>query len=901
MLSAVTSPGAAMGRNNRLTVLFLVAAGLAGASACFILLRFRRPGFASLGTISFGLGWLDLVLSALLVSALNKKRPGPGLFKPGLPDLAFAGTLVVTLASFLAFSRDRSLAYLPLLSVGTFSFYLLVRSVRARLSGPWARRLFAAVSITAGLEAVHGLAQGALGSEMRGLFFNANHLAMFLALALPVSAALALKTANDGNVRPYRMIVPVLIGAIALSGCRTAYLAIIVVAAAAAPAFIKCRPDRRGRSRRGWTIFAGAFLAASAALLGLSFKQVSAAGRVMIWKASVPMLLERPIAGVGVGNFAVYYNIFQARYFEAGHGTPVERLSADSPPYAFNDYLETAVETGAIGFAVNAVFWALVLMSAVAGLREFGRARASGMVPDVLALGSSLSVLAFMVMSFFYYPGRIAPTSFLFAGFFAWTVKDRGLPRRAGPQAGRARTLGLAYALATAAAAVALLPILHGQFVAEREWSEAKFLARRGDLAGGIAKCRTAVRRLAGNAAFLEDFGSLLLESGSPAEAVSVFERAVSLRSSPYGLEKLASARLRLGDLAGARENARLADSILPWRLTSKALLMDILEKLGDARGSARYAGRILETPMKARSDEGLRLKRRALEVWMGAEKSETDSETPILDVLPLVPGAYRLDVLEALHAAGSRAGLFIEAIRGAAAVERPGLSFLLANMPDRDLRSLNIAGFVEDVRLAYEARRTIPLAAAVPEEIFLENVLPYAVANEPRDRWRPEFYRRFREAAAAGSSVEDVVLALNRDVFAAYRLSYLERDDRKDLLSPRQVMERGFVSCGEAALLVVEACRAIGIPARMVILPRWPESKAGHFWLEVFDRDRWRRLTAFDPTPLDRTWIEKLAAKIVPLRPENRIYAVSFRKTPIRIMFGGDVSFLDITGEYIR
>jgi O-antigen ligase len=900
----VLIPRAATGRNKSL-MLFFAAAGLAGAVACFYILKSRRPAFVSLGTISFGLGCLSLILSILLFLLLIRRRPDSGASLVFPLDAAFAGTLVVSLGSFFAATRDRSLVYQPLLLLAAFSFYLLVRLGRDRLSASGCLRIFTGISLIAGIEAFHGLTQLAAGSELKGFFFNSNHLSMFLCLALPLSAGLTFRKQPVG-IRGLRFaIVLLMAAAIVLSGCRTAYLALVLVAGAAGFAFFG---NRRGKAdrfpkhvRAVKLVVFGVFAVAAAALLGLSFKQLSAAGRLLIWKASVPMILERPVAGFGAGNFVVFYNLYQGRYFDRGHGSLTERLSASSPAYAFNDYLETAVETGALGLVVNGAFWSLCLMSAAAVFRRFSRARVSGPAPDGVSLGAAGSVLAFLVMSFFYYPGRIVPVYLLFAGLLAWTAGEGERPIRLATGGRRLRSLVLGYAVVSAVGSAMLLPALWGQFGAERNWSEARNLVRKGDTPAGIVLCRKAARHLGWNTNFLEDFGKFLLDSGSPREAVVVLQKATARCPSPYALEKIAAARMMMGDLAGARDSALLAGSILPWRLTSKSLLMDILGKLGDARGSARSAGRILETPLKIRTAEGLEMKRRALGAWMSAEKDPDSHEFPILDVLTLIPGEFRLDVIEALQTAGRRAALFVDAVRHALPEERPGLAFLLANMPARDLGSLDVAGFAEDVHLAYEARRTIPLASAVPEDIFLNYVVPYAVANERRDRWRPEYFRRFRAAAEACPSIEEMAMAVNRDVFVFDKLSYLERDNRKNLLSPGQVMARGYVSCGEAALLVVDGCRSVGIPARLTVLPRWPKSKAGHFWVEVYDRGRWRKLTAFDPSPLDRTWIQGLVAKIVPVRPENRIYAISFRRTPIRIMFGGDVSFLDVTGDYIR
>ena len=74
---------------------------------------------------------------------------------------------------------------------------------------------------------------------------------------------------------------------------------------------------------------------------------------------------------------------------------------------------------------------------------------------------------------------------------------------------------------------------------------------------------------------------------------------------------------------------------------------------------------------------------------------------------------------------------------------ERPGLEFLIRYMPTGDLKSLGSDFLVEHVRYAYKAWGAAPWSDTVPEEYFLNNVLPYASINERRDAWRKDFYGR--------------------------------------------------------------------------------------------------------------------------------------------------------------
>lgn len=56
---------------------------------------------------------------------------------------------------------------------------------------------------------------------------------------------------------------------------------------------------------------------------------------------------------------------------------------------------------------------------------------------------------------------------------------------------------------------------------------------------------------------------------------------------------------------------------------------------------------------------------------------------------------------------------------------QRKGMAFLVGNMPDSDLTSLTADFFLSNVELAYKARKEAPWGKEVPEELFLNDVLP--------------------------------------------------------------------------------------------------------------------------------------------------------------------------------
>lgn len=74
----------------------------------------------------------------------------------------------------------------------------------------------------------------------------------------------------------------------------------------------------------------------------------SANGRLLIWKVSAMTVAEKPFLGHGIGNFASAYGMAQENYFARTEFTATEEQVAGSPEYAFNEYLQIAVEYGVL-------------------------------------------------------------------------------------------------------------------------------------------------------------------------------------------------------------------------------------------------------------------------------------------------------------------------------------------------------------------------------------------------------------------------------------------------------------------------------------------------------------------------------------------------------------------------
>jgi hypothetical protein len=262
--------------------------------------------------------------------------------------------------------------------------------------------------------------------------------------------------------------------------------------------------------------------------------------------------------------------------------------------------------------------------------------------------------------------------------------------------------------------------------------------------------------------------------------------------------------------------------------------------------------------------------------VFVQADPARATPGHPVLDLLP--PEA-RSVVAEQLAKAGDNGPELCNAIAQAPPEQREAVGFLIANMPESDLKKLGKDYLLSNVRYAYLAREATPWGSKIPKELFFEDVLPYASINERRDDWRKDFFDRFLPIAKDSPTPGEAVKRLNVEVFKTFNVAYHATKRPKPDQSPYESIQAGYASCTGLSILLIDAARAVGIPARMVGTPRWTDNSGNHSWVEVWDRE-WSFVGACEPSKLNEGWFISQAAKADESKPEHRIYATSFKTT---------------------
>ena len=90
--------------------------------------------------------------------------------------------------------------------------------------------------------------------------------------------------------------------------------------------------------------------------------------------------------------------------------------------------------------------------------------------------------------------------------------------------------------------------------------------------------------------------------------------------------------------------------------------------------------------------------------------------------------------------------------------------------------------------------------------------------------------------------------------------------------------LQSGKVSCTGQSILLVCALRSVGIPARMAGVLTWNHVRGNHNWVEAWCDGEWKMLE-YNEKDFNTPWVMSAISMLDPRKPENAIYATSWKK----------------------
>lgn len=193
-------------------------------------------------------------------------------------------------------------------------------------------------------------------------------------------------------------------------------------------------------------------------------------------------------------------------------------------------------------------------------------------------------------------------------------------------------------------------------------------------------------------------------------------------------------------------------------------------------------------------------------------------------------------------------------------------MKYLYSSMPINDLTDYDFAMILKYVDHALFLWDNMKWCKAIPERIFLSDVVHYRINSEDITDCRKFFYDILMPRIQ-GKTMEEAVLEIN--YWCAENAIYKSSDYRT--ASPITVYLSGTGRCGEESTFTVTALRSVGIPARQVYTPRWAHCDDNHAWVEAWCNGKWYFLGACEPDEaLNVGWFTKSASRALLIHSRN-------------------------------
>ena len=419
------------------------------------------------------------------------------------------------------------------------------------------------------MEALHGLGQiaGIYPSNhslfiLTGTFYNPGPYSGYLAAVLPI-ALFRMLVSNGKKDRLsvvqyyFSMCVLLLICCVLPTGMsRAAWLASMIscgyVLLRVYHVKVKSFVSKHRYAVSG-VLIVGALLASSAYFM----KRDSADGRLLIWKVTAQAIVSSPWGEENGRTFSAIYSDAQERYFTNCEYSESEAWVAGTPDFAFNEFLQIAVEHG-IWVSVLFVTVLLVLLK-IAGSRK-------------QLAGIDGCLVSLMVFACFSYPLHIPAivsvwllTLVVLCGEGLIMIKRKR----------NAVAVLLPVVVAGLTASMDMYGIYSERTRAVREWMPVRVLYHSGAFNAAAEEYGKLYDKMSWNKDFCFEYGRTLYKAGSYNDAEEVLLKAMAVSGDPMILNMLGRNAQENGEYEKAemyllRSTRRLPERVYPHYLLVK-------------------------------------------------------------------------------------------------------------------------------------------------------------------------------------------------------------------------------------------------------------------------------------------------------------------------------------------
>ena len=326
-------------------------------------------------------------------------------------------------------------------------------------------------------------------------------------------------------------------------------------------------------------------------LLFVSLKKDSSLGRLLIYKVSANIFQNNWLWGIGLGNFKVQYNLYQANYFSGHSIDSNEALLADNTFYAFNDLWQLLIEVGTIRFAVLVTIVIIIFRHFSNYIIRLDKAH--------LFYGAMSGLLCITVASLFSYPFQVFSiqlTALVYSAvvLFSLTASNKHFRGSKWPLLGAKAFCCAGILILCYQGCIKILFI--------EKSNEAFDLARAGYKREALSTYASLQHSFIMSGPALFSYAKQLYNSNRLTEARTVLDEARKYYVDNEVYKLSASIAYEQGQLAQAEKDYRTSMYMVPNRMRSRYELFNFYLITKDTPNAITWGHSILQMPVKVPS-----------------------------------------------------------------------------------------------------------------------------------------------------------------------------------------------------------------------------------------------------------------------------------------------------------
>jgi O-antigen ligase len=424
-----------------------------------------------------------------------------------------------------------------------------------------------------------------------GTWINPNVTAMYLALSL-FSILLLLRNCT----RPFakyllRAILILILLAIALLKCRSAYITAAIMIIVEYRVRIKqLMKSYLKFNIKGLLAIILGYIIIQILVSVFSYKSGSTVNRITIWNNTISLILEKPLLGFGFGKFEKEYNLFISQN---------PKISNDHINMPYNDFLEFGVEGGLVAIALWIFFLASLFKYA-----NRKKDKSYGLLPLIISFliiqltNFGIQAIPAMVLFLLY-------CAFIDVSFYENPVsKDEALQSKKPTL----NSLNLKRSFAFLTFFICLVFTikefnLTGAFYKNWMYSKAQQDERL------MKKYHRLNETLNDHSIYHENFGDALLNLKHIPAAIQQYKMALENTSSPNVLSKTGFCYQVLKQYDSSEHYYTIVQNMQPYKFSPKLALLKLYIQKGDTTMIRKKANEIKNSKIKIKSQKLLEIR----------------------------------------------------------------------------------------------------------------------------------------------------------------------------------------------------------------------------------------------------------------------------------------------------